>query len=59
LVIVPKNNGKWRTCVDYMELNKSTRKHHFPLPFIDKVLDVLDVKEYFSFLDGFNGYKYI
>lgn len=35
LVIVPKKNGKWRACVDYRELNKSTLKYHFPLPFID------------------------
>jgi hypothetical protein len=41
LVIVPKKNGKWRICVYYRELNKATRKDHFPLPFIDQVLDVL------------------
>ena len=35
LVLVPKNNGKWRICVDYRELNKATQKDHFPLPFID------------------------
>jgi hypothetical protein len=31
LVIVPKNNGKWRVCVDYRALNKVTQKDHFPL----------------------------
>jgi hypothetical protein len=41
LIIVPKNNGKWRICIDYRELNKSTHKDHFPLPFIDQVLDTL------------------
>jgi hypothetical protein len=35
LVIVPKNNGKWRACVDYRALNKATQKDHFPLPFIE------------------------
>jgi hypothetical protein len=49
LVIVPKKNGKWRICVDYRELNKSTRKDHFPLPFIDQVLDVLVGKNTFHF----------
>ena len=43
LVVVPKKNGKWRICVDYRELNKATQKDHFPLPFIDQVLDNLSV----------------
>jgi hypothetical protein len=56
-IIVSKKNGKWRICVNYREPNKATRKYHFPLPFIDQVLDVLAGKEYFSFLDGFSGYN--
>jgi hypothetical protein len=59
LVIVPKKNGKWRVCVDYRALNKATQKDHFPLPFIDKVLDSLSGKKFFSFLDGFSGYNQI
>ena len=59
LVIVPKKNGKWRVSVDYRELNKATQKDHFPLPFIDQVLDTLSGKKFFSFLDGFSGYNQI
>eukprot|EP00253_Pinus_taeda_P021920 PITA_21920 len=59
LVVVPKKNGKWRICVDYRELNKATQKDHFPLPFIDQVLDTLAGKKFFSFLDGFSGYNQI
>jgi hypothetical protein len=59
LVIVPKKNGKWRVCVDYRALNKATQKDHFPLPFIDQVLDNLAGKKFFSFLDGFSGYNQI
>ena len=59
LVLVPKKNGKWRICVDYRELNKATNKDHFPLPFIDQVLDGLAGKKFFSFLDGFNAYNQI
>ena len=58
LVIVPKKNGKWRVCVNYRELNKATQKDHFPLPFIDQVLDTLSGKKFFSFLDGFSGYNH-
>jgi hypothetical protein len=45
--------------VDYRELNLATKKDHFPLPFIDQVLDNLASKKYFSFLDGFSGYNQI
>jgi len=59
LVVVSKKNGKWRICVDYRELKKATQKDHFPLPFIDQVLDTLAGKKLFSFLDGFSGYNQI
>jgi len=45
--------------VNYRELNKATLKYHFPLPFIDQVLDTLVGKKYFSLLDGFSGYNHI
>eukprot|EP00253_Pinus_taeda_P014600 PITA_14600 len=53
LVLVRKKNGNWSICVDYQELNKATKKDHFPLPFMDQVLDGLVGKKFFSFLDGF------
>ena len=59
VVVVPKKNGKWRICVDYKEINNATGNDHFPLPLIDKVLDTLSGKNYFSFLDGFSGYNQI
>ena len=57
--MVPKKNGKWRICVDYRELNKATQNDHFPLPFIDQVLDSLVEQQFFSFLNGFSGYNQI
>ncbi|GJW38422.1 reverse transcriptase domain-containing protein [Tanacetum coccineum] len=37
-------------------LNKATRKDHFPLPFMDQMLERLARNEYYCFLDGFSGY---
>ncbi|GJX14899.1 putative nucleotidyltransferase, ribonuclease H [Tanacetum coccineum] len=46
----------WRVCIDYRKLNDATRKDHFPLPFIDQMLERLSGNEYYCFLNGFSGY---
>nr|GFD09048.1 DNA-directed DNA polymerase [Tanacetum cinerariifolium] len=46
----------WRVYTDYMKLNEATRKDHFPLPFMDQMLERLAGKEFYYFLDGFSGY---
>nr|GFB85134.1 reverse transcriptase domain-containing protein [Tanacetum cinerariifolium] len=46
----------WRVCIDYRKLNEATRKDHFPLPFMDQMLERLARNEYCCFLDGFPGY---
>nr|GEZ87163.1 DNA-directed DNA polymerase [Tanacetum cinerariifolium] len=45
----------WRVCIDYRKLNEATRKYHFPLPFMDQMLERLAGNEYYCFLDGFSG----
>ncbi|GJY58944.1 reverse transcriptase domain-containing protein [Tanacetum coccineum] len=45
----------WRVCIDYRKLNEATRKDHFPLPFMDQMLERLAGNEYYCFLDGFSG----
>src|SRR5262249_13346463 len=37
----------WRMCICYRKLNKATRKDHFPLPFIDQMLERLAKHSYF------------
>ena len=49
----------WRICIDYRKLNKTTRKDHFQLPFMDQMLDRLAGHEYYCFLDGYSDYNKI
>nr|GEU36324.1 reverse transcriptase domain-containing protein [Tanacetum cinerariifolium] len=47
---------RWRVCIDYCKLNDATCKEHFPLPFMDQMLERLAGNEYYCFLDRFSGY---
>ena len=47
----------WRICIDYRKLNRATRNDHFPLPFMDQMLDRLAGHEYYCFLDRYSGYN--
>ena len=49
----------WRVCIDYRKLNLVTKKDHYPLPFIDQILEKLAGQNYFCFLDGYSGYNQI
>nr|GEY95386.1 reverse transcriptase domain-containing protein [Tanacetum cinerariifolium] len=46
----------WWVCIDYRKLKEATCKDHFPLPFMDQMLERLAGNEYYCFLDGFFGY---
>ena len=50
---------EWRVCIDYRKLNITTKKDHFPLPFIDQMLDRLAGHPHFYFLDGYSRYNQI
>jgi hypothetical protein len=47
----------WRMCIDYRKLNKATRNDHFPLTFIDEMLERL--ANHSCYLDGYSGYHRI
>ena len=49
----------WCICVDYRKLNASTHKDHFPLPFLDQILERVAGHEFYNFLDGYSGYYQI
>ncbi|KAL0384983.1 UNVERIFIED_CONTAM: Transposon Ty3-G Gag-Pol polyprotein [Sesamum radiatum] len=59
VVLVPKNNGKWRMCIDFTDLNRACPKDSFPLPRIDAMIDSTSGCELMSFLDAFQGYNQI
>nr|GFA03827.1 reverse transcriptase domain-containing protein [Tanacetum cinerariifolium] len=46
----------WQVCINYRKLNEATQKYHFPLLFMDQMLERLAGNEYYCFLDGFSGY---
>ncbi|XP_062100642.1 uncharacterized protein LOC133806568 [Humulus lupulus] len=50
-VLVPKSNGKRRTCVEFSNLNRACPKDSFPLPRIDQLVDETAGHELLSFMD--------
>jgi len=49
----------WRMYIDYCLLNKATTKYHFPLPFMDQMLERLAGQAFYCFLDRYSGYNQI
>ena len=59
VVMVKKNNGKWRTCVDFTDLNRVCLKYSYPFLRIDTLVDSTARHELLSFMDAFSGYNQI
>ena len=49
----------WKVCIDYRKLNIATRKDHYPLPFIDQMLDRLARHSHYCFLNVYSRYNHI
>ena len=58
-VVVKKNTGKWRVCVDFINLNKACPKGPFPVLRIDQLVSATFVYPQMCFLDAFQGYHQI
>ena len=58
-MLVAKNDGKVRMCVDFRDLNKACPKDDFPFPHIDVLVDNTTGSALMSFMDGFSRYNQI
>ncbi|GJT05900.1 putative reverse transcriptase domain-containing protein [Tanacetum coccineum] len=56
VLLVKKEDGALRMCIDYREFNKLTVKNRYPLPRIDDLFDQLQGARYFSKIDLRSGY---
>ncbi|XP_050290339.1 uncharacterized protein LOC126728584 [Quercus robur] len=59
VVMVKKANEKWRTFVDFTDLNKICSKDSYPLPRIDTLVDSTARHQLLSFMNAFSGYNQI
>ena len=55
-VVVKKKNGKWRVCMDFIDLNKACSKDPFLMLRINQLVDATVSHPRISFLDAFQGY---
>ncbi|GFW16401.1 retrovirus-related Pol polyprotein from transposon 17.6 [Trichonephila clavipes] len=59
IVMVKKEDGSSRMCIDYRKLNQKLVKEKFPLPLIEDVLDTLQEAKVYSTLDLCNGFFHV
>ena len=55
-LVLKKQTGEWRFCVDLRKLNSITRTDTYPLPRIDETLEKLSNSKFYSTLDMASGY---
>jgi YbbR domain-containing protein len=58
--VVLKKNENFKICVDFKNLNATTKKDPYPLSFIDEILNIVVGHDSYSFLDRYFGcHKYL
>lgn len=57
VMMVKKSSGKWRMCVDFIDLNKAYPKNSYPLPNIDYLVDGASGYQLLNFMDPYFGYN--
>ena len=59
VVFVKKANGKWRLCIDFIDINRACQKDSFPLPRIDLIVEATAGHKLLNFKEAFSGYNQI
>jgi hypothetical protein len=57
LVPVRNNYGEICLCVDFRNLNRASEKENYPVPPMEKLLQIMSSSDIFSLLDGFSSYN--
>ena len=59
MVSVRKKNGEIRLCVDFRNLNRSSKKDNYPLPKMEHILQRVTGSYRMSMIEGYSGYNQI
>ncbi|GJZ31380.1 putative mitochondrial protein [Tanacetum coccineum] len=59
IVMIKENDGSWRMCINYKQLNKNTIKDKFPIPVIEELIDEMHKAQFFSKMDHRSSYHQI